>query len=190
MKKILLIFITFFLISSENELIVPFESMSEISYTGSHPAHDWTGTSSSFKGGIVCDSFDDCMIKIQIPINSFDSGNSSRDSNMLYYVEANKFKYVTFFSEPFSINDETLSIGNKFNIEGVIDFHGIERSVFLNVSIFPRDKYLIGTTEFKISLSDHSVDRPSLLFVPISNNILIKCNLFCELSSFKNYVQK
>ena len=91
---------------------------------------------------------------------------------------------------PFSINDETLSIGNKFNIEGVIDFHGIERSVFLNVSIFPRDKYLIGMTEFKISLSDHSVDRPSLLFVPISNNILIKCNLFCELSSFKNYVQK
>ena len=71
--------------------------MSEISYTGSHPAHDWTGISSSFKGGIVCDSFDDCIIKIQIPINSFDSGNSSRDSNMLYYVEANKFKYVTFF---------------------------------------------------------------------------------------------
>ncbi len=190
MKKGLLILITFFLFSSENELIVPFDPTSEISYTGSHPAHDWTGISSSFKGGIVCNRLDDCIIKIQIPVSSFDSGNASRDSNMLYYVEANKFRYVTFFSKSFSINDETLSIGNQFNIEGVINFHGIEQSVFLNISIFPDGEYLIGVTDFKISLSDHSIERPSLLFVPISNNILIKCNLFCELSKFRNYVEK
>ena len=190
MRTVLLILITSFLFSSESELTVPFEALSAISYTGSHPAHDWTGISSNFKGGIVCNTLDDCVIKIQIPVRSFDSGNSSRDSNMLYYVEANKFRYVTFFSKSFAINDETLSIGNKFNIEGVIDFHGIEQSVFLNISIFPDGEYLIGVTDFEISLSEHGVDRPSLLFVPISDNIIIKCNLLCELSKFRNYVEK
>lgn len=190
MKKCTLILLLSILISSDHELIVPFDSKSEISYFGSHPAHDWVGVTSDFKGGIVCNNLNDCTIKVRIPVDSFDSGNSSRDSNMLYYVEANKFRYVSFFSNSFSINDETLTIGSSIQIEGVIDFHGIKRNASMNVLIFPQDEFLTGIADFEIRLNDHNVDRPSLLFIPISNIIEIKCNLYCQLSKFKEFVQE
>ena len=62
-------------------------------------------------------------------MGSFDSGSSSRDSNMLYYVESNKYRYVTFYSKPFSISDDMLSVGGDVELMGLIDFHGVEKEI-------------------------------------------------------------
>ena len=190
MNKKILILILSLVFTSEYDLTVPFNSKSEISYTGSHPAHSWTGVSDNFKGGIVCNGLDDCSIKIQAPIDSFDSGSSSRDSNMLYYVESNKYRYVTFYSKPFSISDDMLLVGGDVELMGLIDFHGVEKEILFSTFIYPEGQFLRGKVSFDIYLSYHRVDRPSLLFVPISDRIIIKCDLYCLIDEFRSYAEK
>ena len=187
-KTILLIFT--FLLSSEYDIKAPFQSDSQVSYLGRHPAHNWTGVSSDFKGGIVCNNLNDCVIKIQIPIESFNSGNSSRDSNMLYYVESNKYRYVTFYSNSFEINNNILSRGENINLSGSIDFHGVKKNVSFSASIYKEGIFLRGEAEFDIYLSHHNVERPSLLFAPISDQVSIKCDLYCLIDEFRNQIEK
>jgi len=188
-KKIAILTLSLFF-SSEYEIKAPFHSDSQVSYIGSHPAHNWTGVSDNFKGGIACNSLDDCIIKIQIPVESFNSGNSSRDSNMLYYVESNKYRYVTFYSNSFSISNNILSVGGSIALTGTIDFHGVKKDIFSNVFIYPDGQFLIGNAEFDIYLTHHKVDRPSLLFVPISDQVTLKCNLYCFIEQFRDKIEK
>tara|TARA_Y100001960_G_C14309942_1_gene650197 strand:+ start:67 stop:639 length:573 start_codon:yes stop_codon:yes gene_type:complete len=180
-----LILISFF-ISSEYNIKVPFESESKVSYIGSHPAHSWEGVSEDFKGGIVCYDTDECFIKIQIPVESFNSGNSNRDSNMFYYVESNKYKYVTFYSNSFEINKEILLTGENIKLDGFLEFHGIKKEISFIAFIYSDNQFLKGRADFDVNLSDYNVDRPSLLFTPISDQIIIKCDLYCLINQFKD----
>ena len=179
-----------FVISSEYAIKAPFQSNSQISYLGRHPAHNWTGISSDFKGGIICADLNDCVIKIQIPIESFHSGNASRDSNMLYYVESHKYRYVTFYSDSFEIDVDILSAGQSMKLSGNIDFHGVKKNILFNTSIYKQGDFLKGEAEFDIYLSHHNVDRPALLFAPISDQVSIKCDLYCLIDEFRGSIGK
>ena len=174
-----------FLLSSEYEIKAAFQDQSKISYLGSHPAHDWIGVSQNFKGGIVCYDNSECIIKIQIPVESFDSGNSNRDSNMLYYVESNKHKYATFYSDYFKFDSSLLLAGKNINLNGKLNFHGIKKDISFDVLITSDSQFLRGQTQFDIRLSDYNVERPSLLFIPISNKVTIKCDLYCLIDKFR-----
>tara|TARA_B100000131_G_scaffold169461_1_gene163753 strand:+ start:2143 stop:2715 length:573 start_codon:yes stop_codon:yes gene_type:complete len=185
MIRFFLILILGFLCSSEYQIKAAFQNKSKISYLGSHPAHDWIGVSQKFKGGVVCDDSLECLIKIQIPVESFDSANSNRDSNMLYYVESNKYKYVTFYSDSFKFDSDLLLSGKSINLNGELDFHGIRKDISFDVLITSDSQFLRGQTQFDIRLSDYNVERPSLLFVPISNQVTIKCDLYCLIKEFK-----
>jgi|MDSZ01.3.fsa_nt_gb polyisoprenoid-binding protein YceI len=159
--------------------VVYFEPDSEISYKGYHPAHNWIGTSTSFKGGIICkeNSFEDCIIKIVAPITSFDSGNSSRDSNMLLYTKSKDFPSVIFISDKFDI------VGFdkiNFEISGTLDFNGLKNKIKTTIQLFQSDESIIGKSNFKIFLDDYEVEKPQLLFIPISNEIDIEANLIIK----------
>ena len=69
-------------------------------------------------------------------------------------------------------------VGGMLNIEGLIEFHGIERSidVIVKSTNIENNNQLFG--EFTINLSDFSVDRPSLLLQKIDNQITIVFELF------------
>ena len=156
-----------------------FDSKSTISYVGSHPAHDWTGISNNLKGGIVCDdnSFNQCFIKIVVPLKSFDSKNSGRDSNMLLYTESNKYPYVKFISDQFSVAN---LLTQDFRLYGELDFHGIKKKISTNVTLSIQEDMVLGTADLVLSLEDYNIDRPELLFIPISDEIKISCKLLCN----------
>ena len=190
MIRFFLILILGLLFSSEYEIKAAFQNKSKISYLGSHPAHDWTGVSQNFKGGVVCNNNSECVIKIQIPIESFNSGNSNRDSNMLYYVESNKYKYVTFYSDSFKFDSTLLLAGKSINLNGELKFHGIKKDISFDVLITNDSQFLRGQTQFDIRLSDYNVERPSLLFVPMSNEVTIKCDLYCLIEQFRGGLEE
>ena len=79
-------FILIISISFTKGVKIMFDPSSTISYKGFHPAHDWIGESNNFKGGIICDdnSFNECFIKVAIPLNSFDSKMKVPES--MYFV--------------------------------------------------------------------------------------------------------
>ena len=103
MKKILLLVFLNLLIS--NELFLDLEG-SYIKYYGSHPLHSWVGESKNFIFEIN-NKNEKNSIFISVKLNSFDSNNENRDSNMLYYTESLRYPNVTFKSN--QINFETLN---------------------------------------------------------------------------------
>ena len=80
---------------------------SYVTYKGSHPAHSWEGTSKEIISSLSCsdtDASQECVLEIEIPIESFDSRNENRDSNMFYYTESLKYPTVKFVSKPFILD--------------------------------------------------------------------------------------
>ena len=43
-----------------------------------------------------------------------------------------------------------------------------------------KEDMFLGMSEFAISLDDYNVEKPQLLLVPISDEIIISCKLFCN----------
>ena len=148
---------------------------SYVTYQGSHPAHSWEGTSKEIVSSLSCSDTDakqGCVLEIEIPIESFDSKNTSRDSNMFYYTESLNYPKVYFKSDLFN-----LDLSNVNSIEGNLTFHGISKEISIEANITKNDKRLIGDATFEIILSEHDVKRPSLLFIKISDVIVLQAHI-------------
>ena len=182
---ILIIFLSIFI---GEETKIPFNQDSFIIYEGSHPAHKWEGLSNDIRGGIVCVD-NECIIQVIIPLESFDSGNSGRDSNMLFSTESHKYPYVKYYSEPFLIEiinntkwPSGVFPGNEksMDLSGYIEFHGVKKKIQSDITINYQDSVLLGVSDFYISLDDYRIKKPQLLFIPISDQIRLRCSLYCN----------
>ena len=157
MIKLIPYFLIFAIMMPLKEIKVSFIDSSTISYKGYHPAHNWSGVSEKLKGGIICkdSTFLDCIIKVIAPLDSFDSGSSGRDSNMLFYTESNKYPFVKFTSNSFNIKD---MVDAENELLGVLEFHGIRDTISTRINILNQKTILSGTAKFSISLDHYNVE--------------------------------
>lgn len=150
---------------------------STISYVGSHPFHEWQGISSQIEIETDCHAKrDDCNATITVPLISFISGNDNRDSNMLFYVDGFSFPVVKISFSHVNISN-LLSIEESTYIAGEIDFHGYK--IIQEIPLFiASDKNTISIrSNFSIQLNSFDIKRPSLLMIPIKNDIKINVNI-------------
>ena len=150
---------------------------SSISYTGSHPFHDWKGNTSQIEIITNCETVSsDCDVTISVPVISFMSGNDNRDSNMLFYVDAFSYPLVEISFSHLNILD-LISKGESVNCDGKINFHGCK--IIQEIPLFiASDKNTISIqSNFSIQLNSFDVKRPSLLMIPIKNEIQINVNI-------------
>jgi len=157
---------------------VPFNDNSTITYLGSHPAHNWKGISREVKGGVICEK-ENCIVQVIIPLESFDSGSAGRDSNMLFSTESHKYPYVKYYSDPFLVTNIQEEV-SSFKLSGYIEFHGITNNIITEINIDYQDSMLLGQAYFSISLDDYKIDKPQLLFAPISDEVKLECNLYFD----------
>jgi polyisoprenoid-binding protein YceI len=140
---------------------------SSISYSGNHFLHKWSAENNNLSGLIKIDNENILNIGVVAKVADFKSGNSSLDSNSYRVLEALKFPNIIFKSV------SVTSINGLSNIKGLIVFHGIEKNIDVNVKLTTIENTTQINGEFTISLSDFSVDRPSLLLRKIDNQITI-----------------
>ena len=140
---------------------------SSISYSGNHFLHKWSAENNNLSGLIKIDNENILNIGVVAKVADFKSGNSSLDSNSYRVLEALKFPNIIFKSV------SVTSINGLSNIKGLIEFHGIEKNIDVNVKLATIENTTQINGEFTISLSDFSVDRPSLLLRKIDNQITI-----------------
>ena len=153
---------------------------SSISYTGSHPFHDWQGTTSEIEIISDCNiSSSDCAAIISVPVMSLVSGNDNRDSNMLFYVDGFSYPLVKISFSHLNISD-LLSREENINVNGEINFHGFRLIQGIPLFIIKKQKTFSIRSEFSIKLDSFEVERPSLLMLPIKNEIKIDVNLSGE----------
>ena len=166
-----LIIILFFQVAFAQGVPVTIDvDQSFISYDGRHPAHNWTGVSKEIKGSFIFDKDNPTASNVDlfVPVFSFDSKNSNRDSNMLDVIEDYFYPTVSFTSSEITKED------NGYLITGVLFFHGVQKEITIPVNFILDNKKIEVDANFSISLSDYKIKRPSLLTIKMKDSITIK----------------
>ena len=169
MRKLITILFFQFIFAQGVPVTIDVEQ-SFISYDGRHPAHNWTGVSKEIKGSFIFDKDNPTASNVDlfVPVFSFDSKNSNRDSNMLDVIEDYFYPTVSFTSSGI-IKQE-----NQYYIKGLLFFHGIKREITIPVNFTLDDKKIKVDADFSISLTDYKIKRPSLVTIKMKDDIAIK----------------
>ena len=146
---------------------------SQITYLGDHYLHKWEGSTSDISGNVFYDDKKkQYNCSVTVPLNTFSSGNDSRDSNMLIYCKAFDFPNIIFESISIKVNE------NSLEIEGTVEFAGKKKKINSIAQLNDlQDNQFSVEGEFGILLSDFDIERPSLLFVKMEDLVVIKYSI-------------
>jgi polyisoprenoid-binding protein YceI len=181
MKKIF-VFLSLILFSvgteaQEKKKIEANKKESYVQYAMKHPMHDWDAKSTTNKCIIVYNektaSID--AVAVIVPVKSFDSGNSNRDSHALESLEALKFPNVSFSASNIQENN------NQLIIKGNLTFHGVTKSVELKAKKTVSGNNLKIEGKFDINMKDYGIEPPGLMGVRADEKINLNFNMVFNL---------
>lgn len=133
------------------------------SYLVKHAVKSVKGFSVQLNGQMDCEKAV-CDFHISVPVKSFISSDSERDSTILDVLEEPQFPMITVRGRVLEHQLKT----PEFNVPARVIFHGVEREYLLNIK---NDGLSRGI--FKLNLEKHNTDRPSFLMVKIDNEVII-----------------
>lgn len=148
---------------------------STLAYVLVHPMHTVKGVNKDLD--CTVDLSPDTVtskIRVSADVLGFDSGNSNRDSHAMEVVEYRKYPKVSFVST--SIKPAR----DGYDVAGDLTFHGRTRPVgFHVVPKITRERIEI-EGRFVVKLSEFGVKRPSLMLVPVKDDLAIAFDLFAK----------
>ena len=146
---------------------------STLTYHVSHPLHQSEGVSHAARGKGVCHD-GQCDFLIAVPVKSFDSGDSNRDLHMLQVTRGAQFPIVAVRTRL----PESACASATIYLDLEIHFAGqtvqYKQVPFKRVAQ-GRESRITGTIPAK--LTDFKIDPPSLLTMPIKNDIPVRVDL-------------
>lgn len=146
---------------------------STLTYHISHPLHSAEGVSHAARGKGVCQG-GECNFLIAAPVKSFDSGDSNRDLHMVQATRGAQFPMVTVRTRL----PENAAESGTINADLEIEFAGHTahyKQVAFQVTKQGNDTRITGT--IPATLSDFKIDPPTLLTVPMKNDIPVKLDM-------------
>lgn len=142
-----------------------------VTYELIHKFHKVVGTSRSLVArGTVDASGLKAMARAQV--STFDSGNTNRDAHMMEAVEGAKYPYVSVRMVAPNFVLPTSSMAVRTDAE--VELHGITVRHPIDLQVIPKggNQYLVQFS-FIEKLTDHKIKRPSLLLVPVEDDLKI-----------------
>jgi hypothetical protein len=146
---------------------------SALTYHVTHPLHQVDGMSHAARGKGVCHA-GQCDFLIAVPVKSFDSGDSNRDLHMLQVVRGGQFPMVTVRTQL----PEEASASSTIRADLEIQFAGQTahyQGIPFQEVIQGNEARISGT--IPATLSDFKIDPPSLLAMPIKNEIPVRVEM-------------
>ena len=146
---------------------------STLTYHVSHPLHQIDGVSHAARGKGVCHE-GQCDFLIAVPVKSFDSGDSNRDLHMLQVTRGAEYPIVQVRTRlPESAeNSTTIKADLEIQFAGQTAHY---QQVPFEVKTEGNEKHITGT--IPTTLSDFKIEPPSLLTMPVKNDIPVKVDL-------------
>jgi len=146
-------------------------SRSEISYTGAHLLHEWTGVNKNLVGLMKSNDGQLDMIAVSAKVADFDSGNENRDAHALELLDVFDFPNVRFLAKKFTQS------GQEVVMDGILQFRGVSRdiSVTMNVESTSDQHKVFGTFTVQPTLFD--MPLPSFMLKDIDDALDIKVSL-------------
>lgn len=146
---------------------------STLTYHVSHPLHQTDGVSHAARGKGVCHE-GQCDFLIAVAVKSFDSGDSNRDLHMIQVTRGAEYPLVTVHTRL----PESAAGSSTIKADLEIQFAGQTaryQQVSFEVTSEGNDKKISGT--IPATLADFKIDPPSLLSMPVKNDIPIKVEM-------------
>jgi len=146
---------------------------STLTYHVSHPLHQSEGVSHSARGKGVCHA-GQCDFLIAVPVKSFDSGDSNRDLHMLQVARGAQFPMVSVRTRL----PETASASTTIHCDLEIQFAGQTaqyKQIPFQLATQGNQIRISGT--IPATLSDFKIDPPSLLAVPVKNEMPVRVDM-------------
>ena len=146
---------------------------STLTYHVSHPLHQIDGVSHAARGKGVCHA-GQCDFLIAVPVKSFDSGDSNRDLHMLQVTRGGQFPLVSVRTRL----PETASASATIHADLEVEFAG-QTAQYKQVAF----QVVMQGNQIRISgiipatLSDFKIDPPSLLAIPVKNEMPVKVEM-------------
>jgi hypothetical protein len=171
-KKILIVFllVTHPMFAADSQWVL---KQSTLTYHVSHKLHESEGVSHAARGKGVCHD-GQCEFLIAVAVKSFDSGDSNRDLHMVQVTRGAEFPIVTVRTRL----PESASSSATINADLEIQFAGQTaqyKKVPFKVETQGADTHITGT--IPATLTDFKVDPPSLLTMPVKNEIPVRVDL-------------
>ncbi len=138
-----------------------------IKYKLTHPLHEVEAISN--KG--ICIVNADTAAKeikqtlVEVGVITFDSGNSNRDSHAMEVIDAISYPSAKFLSSQIVYKGDTLIIS------GSMTFHGITKNIIFDATQKWDNNKIEIDGSFKLSLTAYKVDRPTLLMMPVDDDL-------------------
>jgi hypothetical protein len=146
---------------------------SMLSYHVSHPLHQIDGVSHAARGKGVCHA-GQCDFLIAVPVKSFDSGDSNRDLHMLQATRGAQFPIVSVRTRL----PEAASASATIHADLEIEFAG-QTAQYKQVpfQIVTQGNQIRISGTIPATLSDFKIDPPSLLAIPVKNEIPVRVEM-------------
>ncbi len=141
---------------------------STVTYDMKHPLHKWQAVSHDLNCAMIYDDATKQIetVAVSMKVASFDSKDGNRDSHALEVLDALKYPNVTFVSESIQTGADGV-----LTIKGKLTFHGVPKPVVIQATRQDAANHLTITGAFNVSMTDHTVERPSLLGMKTDDTI-------------------
>jgi len=172
-KKILLLFLLLALsnlFAADHQWVL---KQSTLTYHVSHPLHQSEGVSHAARGKGICHE-GQCDFLIAVPVKTFDSGDSNRDLHMIQVTRGAEYPMVTVRTR--LPESASASAAVKADIE--IQFAGQTahyQQVSFELVTQGSETRITGT--IPATLTDFKIDPPSLLTMPVKNEIPVRVEM-------------
>ncbi|PYT78052.1 MAG: hypothetical protein DMG40_21385 [Acidobacteria bacterium] len=140
-----------------------------LSYHVSHPLHQVDGVSHAGRGKGVCHE-GQCDFLIAAPVKSFDSGDSNRDLHMLQVTKGAEFPIVTVRTRLPESDAKAATIYADLEIQFAGQTAHYKQVPF---QLIPQGSEIKVTGTIPATLSDFKIEAPTLLTLPVKNEIPI-----------------
>lgn len=146
---------------------------STITYHVSHTLHETEGVSHAARGKGVCHA-GHCEFLIAVPVNSFDSGDSNRDLHMLQVSRGAQYPMVSV-----RVRVPETAIGSAVvQCDLEIQFAGeTARYKGVTVQVAKQGSEARLSATIPATLSDFKIDPPSLMTIPVRNEMPIRAEM-------------
>ncbi len=149
---------------------------SRVGYAIAHTLHDVRGESRAVEGRLLLLPDGKAQAMVRIPAASFRSGDANRDAHLMEVIEGATYPHVVLKAVgPASLPERGVA---ALTLKAQLEFHGQKRELTVPVEVgpLPDGRWRV-SSRFTISLDAFAVERPSLMFVKLPDETVIRVEL-------------
>lgn len=154
--------------------LVADKALSTVTYSAKHPLHKWDGVSHDVNCALIYndETKQPETVAVSLKVASFDSDNNNRDSHAIEVLEGLKYPNVTFVS-----SDVKAGENGAITAKGTLTFHGVARPATLQATRKEAGGKMTLVGEFPVSLTEHNIERPSLMGLKTEDAMVLRFNV-------------